>query len=146
MDRLIILVGRLKKSMGPPKYFFKVHLVGRFVPLVGVISRPVESPLQSSIHRYLQVCITCRLIFLRWWLISLIFVASWNRPFLFLRLPPAIGIAHCLYLRRHTPTPQHPNPYDPHPLRPTTPTTHTTPCSLNQLSLYSGIGMTLRGV
>ena len=37
----------LKKSMGPPKYFFRVHLVGRFVPLVGVISRPEESPLQA---------------------------------------------------------------------------------------------------
>ena len=48
MDRLIILVGRLKKSMGPPKYFFKVHLVGRFVPLVGVMSRPVESPLKTT--------------------------------------------------------------------------------------------------
>ena len=33
--------------MAPSKYFFKVHLVGRFVPLVGMISRPVESPLES---------------------------------------------------------------------------------------------------
>ena len=33
--------------MRPPKYFFRVHLVGRFVPLVGVISRPVESPLYT---------------------------------------------------------------------------------------------------
>ena len=45
MERLIILVGRPKNSMAPPKYFFKVHLVGRFVPLVGMISRLVESPL-----------------------------------------------------------------------------------------------------
>ena len=48
MKRLTILVGRLKKSMAPSKYFFKVHLVGRFVPLVSVISRPVESPLQTQ--------------------------------------------------------------------------------------------------
>ena len=33
--------------MAPPTYFFKIHLVGRFVPLVGVISRLVESPLKS---------------------------------------------------------------------------------------------------
>ena len=35
--------------MAPPKYFFKVHLVGRFVPLVGVISRLVESPLEVGL-------------------------------------------------------------------------------------------------
>ena len=46
MHRLTILVGRLNKSIAPPQYFFKVHLVGRFVPLVGVISRRVESPLK----------------------------------------------------------------------------------------------------
>ena len=49
-----MLGGRLKKSMGPPKYFFRVHLVGRFVPLVGVISRPVESPLKSGKTWYKQ--------------------------------------------------------------------------------------------
>ena len=48
MDRLTILVGRLYKSAPPTNYFFKVPLVGRFVPLVGGIGRPVESPLQSS--------------------------------------------------------------------------------------------------
>ena len=46
MQRLPILVGRLKKSVAPTKYFFKVTLVGRFMPLVDVISRLVESPLQ----------------------------------------------------------------------------------------------------
>ena len=45
MDRLSILVGQLYKSLPPTKYFFKVQLVGRFIALVGVISRPVESPL-----------------------------------------------------------------------------------------------------
>ena len=47
MERLIILVGRLYKSVAPTKYFFKVPLVGRFRPLVGVIHRPVESPLDG---------------------------------------------------------------------------------------------------
>ena len=50
MERLIILVGRLYKSVAPTKYFFKVPLVGRFIPLVGVIHWPVESPL----HWYVQ--------------------------------------------------------------------------------------------
>ena len=54
MERLIILVGRLYKSVAPTKYFFKVPIVGRFMPLVGVIRRPVESPLHrvpvSSSH------------------------------------------------------------------------------------------------
>ena len=48
MERLTILVGRLYKSVGPTKYFFKVKLVGRFMALVGVISGPVESPLQCE--------------------------------------------------------------------------------------------------
>ena len=48
MERLIILVGRLYKSVAPTKYFFKVSLVGRFMPLVGVIRRPVESPLKVN--------------------------------------------------------------------------------------------------
>ena len=39
------------KSMAPSKYFFKVHLVGRFVPLVGVISWSVESPLDFEVGR-----------------------------------------------------------------------------------------------
>ena len=47
MDRLTILVGRHYKSMAPAKYFFKVPLVGRFMPLVGAIRQPVESPLYS---------------------------------------------------------------------------------------------------
>ena len=46
MERLTILVGRLDKSVGQTKYFFKVDLVGRFIPLVGVVSRPVESRLE----------------------------------------------------------------------------------------------------
>ena len=37
MKRLTILVGRLYKCVVPTKYFFKVQLVGRFVPLVGLI-------------------------------------------------------------------------------------------------------------
>ena len=49
MERLTILVGRLYKSVAPTKYFFKVKLVGRFMALVGVISRPVESPISRQI-------------------------------------------------------------------------------------------------
>ena len=45
MEKLIILVGRLHKSITPTNYFFKVPLVGRFMALVGVIRWPVESPL-----------------------------------------------------------------------------------------------------
>ena len=47
MERLIILICRLNKSVTPTKYFFKVPLVGRLVPLVGVIGRSVESPLEA---------------------------------------------------------------------------------------------------
>ena len=47
MYRLTIIVGRLYKSAPPTNYLFKVPLVGRFVPLVGGIGRPVESPLDS---------------------------------------------------------------------------------------------------
>ena len=36
----------LNISVAPTKYFFKVPQVGRFIPLVGVSSRCVESPLQ----------------------------------------------------------------------------------------------------
>ena len=50
MERLIILDGRLYKSVAPTKYLFKVQLVGRFMALVGVISRPVESPLYSNVE------------------------------------------------------------------------------------------------
>ena len=46
MERSTILVGRLYKSVVPTKYFFKVPLVGRFMPLVGGIGRLVESPLK----------------------------------------------------------------------------------------------------
>ena len=49
MERLTILVGRLYRSVGPTKYFFKVQLVGRLMPLVGVICRPVESPLETGL-------------------------------------------------------------------------------------------------
>ena len=37
----------LYKSAPLTNYFFKVPLVGRFVPLVGGIDRPVESPLKA---------------------------------------------------------------------------------------------------
>ena len=47
MKRLTILIGRLRKSVAQTKYFFKVPLVGRFMPLVGGIGRLVESPLHS---------------------------------------------------------------------------------------------------
>ena len=48
MDRLTILVGRPNKSVAPTKYFFKVPQVGRFIPLIGVIRRPVDSPLKGQ--------------------------------------------------------------------------------------------------
>ena len=51
MYRLTILIGRLYKSVPPTNYFFKVLLVGRFMPLVGGIGRPVESPLQTHLCR-----------------------------------------------------------------------------------------------
>ena len=51
MERLTILVGRLYKSVTPTNYFFKVQLVGRFMPLVGVIGRLVESPLDFRLIR-----------------------------------------------------------------------------------------------
>ena len=52
MDRLTILVGRPKKPVAPTKYFFKVPQVGRFIPLVGVIRRPVESPLEHTYQAF----------------------------------------------------------------------------------------------
>ena len=42
-----ILVGRLYKSVTLTNYFFKVPLVGRFMPLIGGIGQLVEPPLQS---------------------------------------------------------------------------------------------------
>ena len=48
MERLTILVGRLYKSVAGTKYFFKVKLVGRFMPLDGMISRQVESLLYTT--------------------------------------------------------------------------------------------------
>ena len=54
MERLTILVGRLNQSVGQTKYFFKVHLVVRFIPLVGVISRPMESWLQFQAKKGVQ--------------------------------------------------------------------------------------------
>ena len=53
MDRLTILVGRLYKSAPPINYLFKVPLVGRFVPLVSGIGRPVESPLKRMLFTLL---------------------------------------------------------------------------------------------
>ena len=53
MERFTILVGRLYKFVTPTNYFFKVQLVGCFMPLVGGIGRLVESPLQldySQLH------------------------------------------------------------------------------------------------
>ena len=49
MDRLLILVGRLIKSMAPTNIFFKVPVVGRFIPLVSVSSWCVESPLEARV-------------------------------------------------------------------------------------------------
>ena len=46
-ERLTILIGQLYKSIAPNKYFFKVPLIGRFMPLIGVIRGPVESPLYT---------------------------------------------------------------------------------------------------
>ena len=47
MDRLTILVFRPNKSVTPTNYFFKVAIIGPFMPLVGVICWPVESPLDA---------------------------------------------------------------------------------------------------
>ena len=49
MERLEISVGRFYKSVALTKYFFKVRLVGRFMPLIGRIDRLVESPLYLRI-------------------------------------------------------------------------------------------------
>ena len=65
MNRLSILVGRLIKSMAPTKYFVKVPLVGRFMPLVGGIGLLVESPLyivNLSIVLYTHRLVTDRLV------------------------------------------------------------------------------------
>ena len=51
MERLIILVGQLYKSVAPTKYFFKVPLVGHCMPLVGVVHRPVEYPLNCEVPK-----------------------------------------------------------------------------------------------
>ena len=48
MERLMIFVGRPNKSRTPTNCFFKVPIVGRFMPLIGVIRRPVESPLHTG--------------------------------------------------------------------------------------------------
>ena len=53
MERLVILVGRPNKSLTETKYFFYVPRVGRFMPLVGVIRRPVESPLQATVEYFI---------------------------------------------------------------------------------------------
>ena len=59
MERLIILLGRPNNSITPTNYFFKVPLVGRFIPLIGGIGQLVESPLKSdfflSLHSQLQL-------------------------------------------------------------------------------------------
>ena len=71
IDRLTILVCRPNKSVTLTNYFFKVAIIGRFLPLVGVIRRPVESRLTSAtnVHNLYQ------------WLILSIFVVLWNQPF-----------------------------------------------------------------
>ena len=46
MDRLIILVCRTNKSVTLTNYFLKFPMIGRFMPLVSVICRPMESRLQ----------------------------------------------------------------------------------------------------
>ena len=57
MERLIILVSRLYKSVPPTNYFFKVPLVGRFMPLVSGIGRLVESPLHSAVRVTIELVI-----------------------------------------------------------------------------------------
>ena len=47
MKRLIILIGRLCKYVAPTKYIFKVPQIGRFMALIGVFRRCVESPLKG---------------------------------------------------------------------------------------------------
>ena len=64
MERFTILVGRFYKSVTPTNYFFKVPLVGRFMPLVDGIGRFVESPLESELKG-----ITCILMVI--WVINL---------------------------------------------------------------------------
>ena len=49
MERLTIFIGQPNKSLTPTNYFFLVPLVGRFVPLVSAIRRPVESLLEAKI-------------------------------------------------------------------------------------------------
>ena len=55
MERLIILVGLLYKSVALIKYFFKVPLIGRCMPLVGLVRWPVESPLQAGLGNDLEM-------------------------------------------------------------------------------------------
>ena len=54
MERLIILVGLLYKSVALTKYFL-VPLIGRCMPLVGVVRWPVESPLQAGLGNDLEM-------------------------------------------------------------------------------------------
>ena len=77
MERLIKLDGRPNKSVAPTKYFFKVPQVGRFIPLVGGISRRVESPL------YLQLTSD--------WTFELLAMAC-NTGFSMLDILPAISL------------------------------------------------------
>ena len=51
MERFQYLVGRLYKTITPSNYFFKVSLVGRFMPLIGGIGRLVEPPLYACTAR-----------------------------------------------------------------------------------------------
>ena len=55
MNRLTILVCRPNKSVTPTNYFFKVPIIGRCMPLVGVIRRPVESRLKLAAVPLLMV-------------------------------------------------------------------------------------------
>ena len=52
MEGLTILVSRLYKSVASTKYFSLVPLVGLFMPFVGVICRPVESPFKGPVINY----------------------------------------------------------------------------------------------
>ena len=50
MDRLTILVCRPNKTVTPTNYFFKVPIISRFMPLLGVIHRPVECRLNTGVE------------------------------------------------------------------------------------------------
>ena len=88
MERSIILVGRLYKSVAPTKYFFKVLLVDRFMPLVGVSRRPVESPL-NLVFLYDLMHFLC--IHLTWCIGWLYCVVVYSRIVNYTQLPGAFS-------------------------------------------------------